>query len=95
MARFFAFNIFFFLLPFAAYAVYLLATRGSFRNVSEWQARTVAWLALGGSIIMVASLVYFAQYETGDAESVYVPAQFEDGRIVPGHMVSPEDAPVE
>ena len=87
MARLFAFNIFFFLLPFAAYAGYLLITRGSFSNISEWQMRTIAWLALGGSLLMVTALVYFMQFEPGAADSTYLPARFEDGQIVPGRLV--------
>ncbi len=87
MARLFVFNIFFFLLPFVAYAGYLLITRGSFRNISEWQIQTIAWLALGGSLLMVAALLYFLQLQPGDAGSTYVPATFEDGKIIPGRLV--------
>jgi hypothetical protein len=86
MARLFAYNIFFFLLPFLAYAAYLLATRGSFRNISQWQAQTIAWLALGGAVLMVAALVYFTQFQAGEADSTYVPARFDNGRIIPGYL---------
>lgn len=91
MARLFAFNVFFFLAPFIAYAAYLLITKGSFRNITEWQLRTIAWLALGGAVLMVGSLVYFMQFNISEADSVYVPAQYEDGRIVPGRLV-PRDS---
>ncbi len=92
MARLFAFNIFFFLLPFVAYAGYLLITRGSFRNVAEWQMQTIAWLALGGAVFMVAAIVYFTQFETHEADSTYVPAQFVDGKIVPGRLDTDDGA---
>ena len=95
MARLFAYNVFFFLLPFLAYAGYLLATRGSFRNISEWQAQTIAWLALGGAVLMVGALVYFTQFQTGEANSTYVPARFEHGPIIPGFLepAAPASAP--
>ena len=51
MARFLAFDAIFFLLPFAAYALWLVATRGSLTNIANWQARTIAILALGGAIL--------------------------------------------
>ena len=97
MARLFAFNIFFFMLPFVGYAGYLLITQGSFRNISEWQMRTIAWLALGGSLLMVAALVYFLQFQPGEAGSTYLPARFEDGKIIPGRLVpaSPDEAAAE
>ena len=93
MARLFAFNIFFFLLPFIVYAGYLLITRGSFRNVAEWQMKTIAWLALGGAVFMVVAIVYFTQFERHEADSTYVPAQFVDGKIVPGHLDAPPESP--
>ncbi len=90
MARLFAFNIFFFLLPFLVYAGFLLATRGNLRNLAEWQARTIAWLAIGGGVLMIAALVFFTQFQVDEADSTYVPAQFQDGKIVPGHLVPVE-----
>ncbi len=92
MARIFAFNIFLFLVPFIAYAAYLLITRGSFRNIAEWQMRTIAYLALGGAALMVASILYFGHIDLQGADRVYVPARFEDGKIVPGELVPKEQA---
>ena len=92
MTRVFAFNIFFFLLPFVVYAAYLWATRGSFRNISQWQMRTVAWLALGGSLLLLGSLVYFTQFQLVGGDSSYRPARFIDGEIVPGELIPESEA---
>lgn len=89
MARIFVFNIFFFLLPFLLYAGYLLATKGSFRNAEEWQLRTVSWLALGGAVLLVAVILIFANYDTVSGDTTYRPAQYIDGKIVPGELIRP------
>ena len=87
MARVFAFNIFFFLLPFLLYAGYLLATKGSLRNAEAWQLKTIGWLAVGGAVLMVGTLIIFLQVDTAPGDSVYRPARYVDGKIIPGEFV--------
>ena len=37
--------------------------------------------------MMIAALIYFMQFQPGEANSTYLPARFEDGKIIP--VVSP------
>ena len=86
MLRFIAFNALFFVLPFAAYAVWLAAARGSPANLAAWPARTIAYLAVGGVVLMVISLLFFINFQGDPPGGKYVPATIENGKIVPGHI---------
>jgi hypothetical protein len=86
MARLVAFNVIFFLLPFALYAGWLLATRGTAANVDDWQGRTIAYLGLGGAVVLTVALVAFTSFRGAPPGGVYQPAVFEDGRLIPGHI---------
>jgi hypothetical protein len=86
MARFLAFDAIFFLLPFAVYALWLVATRGSLNNIANWQARTIAVLALGGAVLLIGAIVVFTHFSGAPPGGKYVPAHIEDGKIVPGHF---------
>jgi hypothetical protein len=86
MARFLAFNAIFFLLPFAGYAAWLVATRGSTGTATDWPLRTIGYLAITGAAFMVAALVAFTSFAGAPPGSRYKPATFENGKIVPGHF---------
>ncbi|KAB2869163.1 MAG: hypothetical protein F9K43_11715 [Bauldia sp.] len=86
MARLIAFDVLAFLLPFAAYGAWLFATRGSLSNASDWPVRTVAYLAMGGAVMMLIAIVFFISFDTGQPGKTYVPARLENGVIVPGHF---------
>lgn len=63
MARLIAFNAIFFLLPFGLYAAWLFATRGTVGSASDWPLRTIAWLAIGGAVLMIAAILVFIQFD--------------------------------
>ena len=86
MVRFLAFNAIFFLLPFAGYAIWLAATRGGAANVGDWTGRTIAWLAIGGVVLMAVSLLVFINFQGNPPGGKYTPAMIENGKIVPGHI---------
>jgi hypothetical protein len=86
MARFIAFNAIFFLLPFAGYAAWLIATRGTAGSATDWPVRTVGYLAITGAAILVASLVAFTTFSGAPPGSRYMPAKIQNGRLVPGHF---------
>jgi hypothetical protein len=87
MTRLVAFDAIFFLFPFAVYALWLMITRGSLSNIADWQARTIAWLAAGGAVLMIAVLVAFVHFSAAPPGGTYVPAHVgDDGNIVPGHF---------
>jgi hypothetical protein len=86
MARFLAFNAIFFLLPFAGYAAWLVATRGSTGTAADWPVRTIGYLAITGAAFMVAALVAFTSFAGAPPGSRYKPAAIENGKLVPGHF---------
>jgi hypothetical protein len=93
MARFIAFDAVFFLLPFAAYGLWLLVTRRTVGGVAEWEVRTVTILSLAGALLMLAAVVFFIQYDRDPPGGTYIPAHMENGEIVPGHIGAPPAKP--
>ena len=73
-----------FLLPFAAYALFLVIVRRNPLAWSSWSAHT-SWLAIAGLIFIIVSLLIAgltAERQTG----AYVPAHMENGVLVPGRF---------
>jgi hypothetical protein len=73
-----------FLLPFAAYVVFLWATRAGVLKQSAWSAPRLAWLVIAALVLMLASLLALAEFGGAPANSTYVPAHFDNGRVEPG-----------
>jgi hypothetical protein len=73
-----------FLIPFAAYAIFLIATRSGVLVASSWPARLVAKLVLGSLLLVVISFVLLAQFSGAPPDSTYIPAHIENGRLVDG-----------
>jgi hypothetical protein len=65
MPRVIAFNALFFLLPFGLYGAWLLVTRGTLGTATDWPIRTIAYLAIGGAVLMVAAILAFIHFDTG------------------------------
>jgi hypothetical protein len=73
-----------FLLPFVAFAFYLVIRRRNPLLWSSWSEQSV-WLVIAGLICVVISLFaagLIAERRTG----AYVPTHMENGRIVPGQF---------
>ncbi|HST93778.1 MAG TPA: DUF6111 family protein [Microvirga sp.] len=73
-----------FLLPFVAFALYLVVRRRNPLLWSSWSAQSV-WLVIAGLTCVVISLLaagILAERRTG----TYVPSHMENGRIVPGQF---------
>ncbi|MDE5455504.1 hypothetical protein GWE18_22210 [Bradyrhizobium sp. CSA112] len=73
-----------FLIPFVAYALFLIATRAGVFASSSWPAHLVAKLVLGSLLLVVISFVLLAQFSGAPPDSTYVPAHMEDGKLVHG-----------
>lgn len=73
-----------FLIPFAAYAIFLMATRSGVLVSSSWPAHLVAKLVLGSLLLVVISFILLAEFSGAPPDSTYVPAHLENGRLVPG-----------
>ncbi|WP_426440888.1 DUF6111 family protein [Bradyrhizobium genosp. P] len=73
-----------FLIPFAVYAIFLVATRSGVTVPDSWPLHMLAKLTLGALLLVIASFILLAEYTGAPANSTYVPAHIENGRLVPG-----------
>lgn len=73
-----------FLIPFAVYALFLIATRTGLTASSSWPAHLLAKLVLGSLLLVVVSLVLLAHFSGASPNSTYIPAHIENGKFVPG-----------
>jgi hypothetical protein len=73
-----------FLAPFAAFAIYLWATRARVLDPAQWSLSRLAWLVIAALLLMIGSLVVLAQFSGAPPGSTYTPAHMEDGVLVPG-----------
>lgn len=73
-----------FLIPFAVYAIFLIATRSGLLVSSSWPAHLLAKLVLGSLVLVVISFILLAHFSGSAPDSTYVPAHVENGRLVPG-----------
>ena len=73
-----------FLIPFAIYALFLIATRSGLLVQSSWPVQIVAKLALGSLLMVVVSFILLAHFSGAPPNSTYIPAHIENGRFVPG-----------
>ncbi len=73
-----------FLIPFAVYALFLIATRTGLLVQSSWPVHLLAKLVLGSLLLVVVSFVLLAHFSGASPDSTYVPAHVENGRLVPG-----------
>jgi hypothetical protein len=73
-----------FLIPFAVYALFLIATRSGLMVQSSWPLHIMAKLALGSLLLVAISLVLLAHFSGAPPNSTYIPAHVENGKFVPG-----------
>jgi len=73
-----------FLIPFAVYALFLIATRSGVMSSSSWPAHLLAKLVLGSLLLVVISFVLLAHFSGAAPDSTYIPAHIENGRLIPG-----------
>jgi hypothetical protein len=73
-----------FLIPFAVYALFLVATRSGVFAQASWPAHLIAKLSLGSLLLVVVSFILLAHFSGAPPNSTYVPAHIENGKLVPG-----------
>jgi hypothetical protein len=73
-----------FLIPFVAYALFLIATRSGVLAPSSWPVHLIAKLVLGSLLLVIISFVLLAHFSGAPPDSTYIPAHIENGRLVPG-----------
>ena len=73
-----------FLIPFAVYALFLVATRSGLLAQSSWPVHVIAKLVLGALLLVVISFILLAHFSGAPPNSTYIPAHIENGKFVPG-----------
>jgi hypothetical protein len=73
-----------FLIPFAVYVLFLIASRSGLLAADSWPLHLVGKLAVGAMVLVVLSFVMLAHFSAAPLNSTYVPAHVENGKFVPG-----------
>jgi hypothetical protein len=73
-----------FLIPFAVYALFLVASRSGLMAPDSWPLRLVARLAVVAMVLVVLGFVLLAHFSAAPPNSTYIPAHVENGKFVPG-----------
>jgi len=79
-------EILLFVAPFAVYAVYLFATERDARETEHWRRDVLAGLAAAGFLLIIVSLIAFAQFGGPPPGGTYTPAHMNNGVLVPGEI---------
>ena len=77
-------EILIFLVPFAVYAMFLVATRSGLLQQSSWPLHIIGKLVIGSFLLVIVSFILLAHFSGAPPSSTYVPAHIENGRLVPG-----------
>jgi heme/copper-type cytochrome/quinol oxidase subunit 3 len=75
-----------FLMPFVAYALFLMATRNALLDRASWPPKRLAVLAIASLLLVIGSFVYLAHFSGAPPGSTYVPAHVKDGEFIPGQV---------
>ncbi|MGL5165014.1 MAG: DUF6111 family protein [Afipia sp.] len=73
-----------FLIPFAVYAAFLLASRSDVWVKSSWPLHVIGKLAGAAFMLVIVSLVLLAHFSGAPPGSTYTPAHVEDGKLIRG-----------
>ena len=77
-----------FLIPFAVYALFLVAARKGLLDSTSWPFARLGWLVIAALTLMLGSFLWFATFGGAPPGSTYIPAHVdENGNFVPGRTV--------
>lgn len=93
MIRIVVTQILLFILPFVAFLVYRIATRGWTGAIVAGFGRATFALIVAGGVLVLVGFVAFAVLG-GQTTGVYVPTQYRDGQLVPGGFRPRDSAPI-
>ena len=77
-------EILIFLIPFAVYAGFLVATRSGLMQQSSWPVHIIVRLVIGSFLLVIVSFILLAHFSGAPPNSTYIPAHIENGKFVPG-----------
>jgi Family of unknown function (DUF6111) len=73
-----------FLIPFAAYALFLIASRYNLLALSSWPMHVIGGLIGVALVLTLIVLVLFANFSGAPPGLTYTPAHMENGKLVSG-----------
>ena len=83
-------NTLLFLAPTLVYVAYVyLARKGESATSDVLAEAPLAWLAVGGAVLVVITMVMFGSLSGGKPGDGYEPPVMRNGKIVPGHQQQP------
>ena len=85
MLRFAFLDVVLFLLPFAAYGLYVYAARTGLAPVLRVGSPLLRLVAIGLGLAVIG-LVLLGIFGGERGQGRYVPAQYRDGKLIPGHF---------
>ncbi len=95
MTRFYLTYALMFLVPFALYVSYIYFSLGRGAIRESLTVKALGWLSVIGAGLTVVVIVVLTNFTVFSSDGVYQPARFEDGRLVPGDIVVPDEPPTE
>jgi predicted small integral membrane protein len=79
-------EILLFAAPFAAYALFLAATRAGVLDPNSWSWRVVVSLTVVAILLTIGGFAMLRQRNVHPEGTKYVPPHMENGRVVPGQF---------
>jgi hypothetical protein len=73
-----------FLIPFAVYAIILVATRRGILIKASWPLQVIGKLAFVALLLVIVSLVLLANFSGAPPGTTYTPAHVENGKLIRG-----------
>ena len=92
MIRLVVINIALFALPFVLYVFWVRVVRRD-RHAALLAGAPLLWLAAAGLLLSGAAFLVYGHLTGAPPGSVYVPAEYRDGEIIPGRIVPADKAP--
>jgi hypothetical protein len=86
MIRIVLVNILLVFFPALLYFSYVYLRRRENPNEEILNNAPIFWLMAAGVALMLASMIFFGQWQGGPPGKQYVPPRFQDGVIIPGHV---------
>jgi hypothetical protein len=85
MIRIILVNLLFLLLPLIIYFAYALLRQGGEPDDGILTNAPIFWLLAVGVGLMLMAIIILGRWEGGEPGKRYVPPQFKDGVVNPGH----------
>jgi hypothetical protein len=78
-------------IPLISYIVWYRLTKAKMAHeeagdLPAWQDAPWTWIVVGTMAAISLGLVSLAVFRTDEPDGTYVPAQFENGEVVPGYI---------